>query len=315
MKKNGFRGIGMMLITVLLAGGILVLAEGLLRPIINGAGASEDQAVLEKLFAGVTEFTPVEFTDESGIIQKVYEAKDAGYAYILENQGYAAPIGFAVALDNEGKITGYEVTSFNDTPNIGSKVMEEPFISSIVGKTSTDSFAVISGATFSSSAVVKGLDAVKLHFNTMKNITDDGPKEPSTPVEPPLNFGDSIKVFREVSPSKVATITGKEENGDVITYTITVPGYAVLEGGYDGAKPNVLVVTVDKAAQTIVSVEVTEANDTLNLGTKISHEDFLAQFKDLSYADESVSVDVISSATVSSTSVVNAVLAAIQASK
>lgn len=305
-----------LLVTVLLTGGILIFAESQLRPVIDAAGGSEDKAVLESLFEGQTEFTPVEFTDETGLLKKVYEAGDAGYAYIIENQGYNDVITFGLAFDKDGNITGYEIINLSDTDGIGTQVRDDAFVSSVVGKTSTDAFATISGATISSEAVVEGIDAAKAHYNETMGIVDDGTAEPEAPAEPveqPIEFGAKIPLYREVSESKAGTIVDTVEEGDLVTYTVEVAGYALQEGY--GDTPNILKIIINKADQTIQSVEVLEANDTPNLGTKIEHPDFLAQFEGLSYADESVEVDAISAATVSSESVVNAILAAIDASK
>ena len=305
-----------LLVTVLLTGGILIFAESQLRPVIDAAGGSEDKAVLESLFEGQTEFTPVEFTDETGLLKKVYEAGDAGYAYIIENQGYNDVITFGLAFDKDGNITGYEIINLSDTDGIGTQVRDDAFVSSVVGKTSTDAFATISGATISSEAVVEGIDAAKAHYNETMGIVDDGTAEPEAPAEPveqPIEFGKKVPLYREVSESKAGTIVDTVEEGDIVTYTVEVAGYALQEGY--GDTPNILKIIINKADQTIQSVEVLEANDTPNLGTKIEHPDFLAQFEGLSYADESVEVDAISAATVSSESVVNAILAAIDASK
>jgi len=195
-----------------------------------------------------------------------------------------------------------------------------------VGKTSKDTFETIAGATISCSAIVVGLDAVLVNYNAMMNVVDDGTGTPpvaetptetptETPVEAAAPLGSPIAIFREVSEKSQATVTETKEDGNILTYTVSVPGYTVLEGEYGEPLPNIIVVQVDKEAKKILSVEVTTASDTKNLGTKITNAAFLDQFKDLSYAEESVEVDVITSATVSCTSVVNAVLAAIQASK
>lgn len=307
-----------LLITVLLTGGILLFADSQLRPIIDAAGSSEDQAVLETLFAGETNFTPVEFTDETGLVKKVYEAGEAGYAYIIENQGFADVITFALGLDNEGNITGYEIINLNDTVGYGSQVAEAPFKETIVGKTSTDAFATISGSTMSSGAVVEGINAAKAHYNETMGIVDDGTSVPETPAEPeeqPITFGAKIPLYREVSEKKMGVITDTVQDGDVTTFTVDAQGYAVTDGGYEDAKPNVIIVKLNTAEQTIVSVEIVEVNDTKGIGTKVEHEDFLAQFENLSYADEAVEVDTISTATISATSIINGILAAIEESK
>lgn len=322
MAKN----LVILFVTILLSGGMLIYAESKLAIVINNQGVAQDLGTLQKLFPETKEFVLVEFTDDTGLIKKVYEAKDAGYAYVVENQGFKDKLGFAVALDKEGKIIGYEVTSFNDTEGYGSQIKDEPFVSSIVGKTSKDTFETIAGATISCSAIVVGLDAVLVNYNAMMNVVDGGMGTPpvaetptetptETPVEAAVPLGSPIAIFKEVSEKSQATVTETKEDGNILTYTVSAPGYAVLEGEYGEPLPNIIVVQVDKEAKKILSVEVTTASDTKNLGTKITNAAFLDQFKDLSYAEESVEVDVITSATVSCTSVVNAVLAAIQASK
>lgn len=318
MAKN----LVILFVTILLSGGMLIYVESKLAIVINNQGVAQDLGTLQKLFPETKEFVLVEFTDDTGLIKKVYEAKEAGYAYVVENQGFKDKLGFAVALDKEGEIIGYEVTSFNDTEGYGSQIKDEPFVRSIVGKTSKDTFETIAGATISCSAIVVGLDAVLVNYNAMMNVVDDGTGTPpvaetptETPVEAAVPLGSPIAIFREVSEKSQATVTETKEDGNILTYTVSVPGYTVLEGEAGEPLPNIIVVQVDKEAKKILSVEVTTASDTKNLGTKITNAAFLDQFKDLSYAEESVEVDVITSATVSCTSVVNAVLAAIQASK
>lgn len=318
MAKN----LVILFVTILLSGGMLIYVESKLAIVINNQGVAQDLGTLQKLFPETKEFVLVEFTDDTGLIKKVYEAKEAGYAYVVENQGFKDKLGFAVALDKEGEIIGYEVTSFNDTEGYGSQIKDEPFVRSIVGKTSKDTFETIAGATISCSAIVVGLDAVLVNYNAMMNVVDDGTGTPpvaetptETPVEAAVPLGSPIAIFREVSEKSQATVTETKEDGNILTYTVSVPGYTVLEGEAGEPLPNIIVVQVDKEAKKILSVEVTTASDTKNLGTKITNTAFLDQFKDLSYAEESVEVDVITSATVSCTSVVNAVLAAIQASK
>ena len=309
------KGLLVLLIAVLLTGGILLFTEAQLRPLIEAAGSGEDQAVLEKIFEGTSSFKETEFTDETGLIKKVYEAEGAGYAYILENQGFADVITFALGFDLEGNIVGYEIINLNDTPGYGSQVGEEAFVSSVVGKTSVDGIATISGSTKSSKAVVDAIDAARANFNEMMGIEDNGEGAAPEPVAPPLEFGAKLPIFREdVSESRQGVIIDTVEEGGNVTYTVEAPGYAVIEQ-YDGAKPNVVKITLDPANQVIVKVEVLEVNDTKGIGDKVLHEDFVKQFENLSYADPSVEADTVSMATVSSTSVINAILAALNANK
>lgn len=314
MKKSLGSYAVFLIIVVLVSGGILKLADNYLAPLIDSGAISQDKASLEKVFPGTTEFAPVETTDESGIITAAYEAVGTGFAYKATVPGYAAPITFMVGIGNDGVVTGLDMIEVNDTPGIGAQVKDAPFIDSIVGKTSTDAFATISGATVSSSAVISGIDAAKADFNERQGIVDDGTSTPE-PVETGLNFGSEIKIHRALGEKTKGTIESQtEDEGDVLTYTVLVKGYKILEEG-ESVAPNKILVTIDKESQTIVKVEVAEVNDTKGLGSQISEQEFLDQFTGLSITDEAAGIDAISGATVSSESAVNAVKAAIDASK
>ncbi|SDJ08100.1 FMN-binding protein [Proteiniclasticum ruminis] len=313
--KN-MKGFVVLLATVLVAGGVLLFADAQLRPLIEAAGSGEYQEILEKIFPDSKNFEEEEFTDETGLIQKLFEDEDnGGFVYILENQGFADKITFALGFDLEGNIVGYEIINLNDTPGYGSQVGEEAFIGSVVGKTSVDGIATISGSTKTSKAVVDAIDAARANFNEMMGIEDNGEGAAPEPVAPPLEFGAKLPIFREdVSESRQGVIIDTVEEGGNVTYTVEAAGYAVIEQ-YDGAKPNVVKITLDPANQVIVKVEVLEVNDTKGIGDKVLHEDFAKQFENLSYADPSVEADTVSMATISSTSVINAILAALNANK
>ncbi|HSP47830.1 MAG TPA: FMN-binding protein [Clostridiaceae bacterium] len=309
MKKSvGFSAV-FLLIVVLVTGAILKLADNTLAPLIDSGAIAQDKPVLDKMFPGAA-FAPVETTDDSGVITAAYEAEGQGFAYKATVPGYVAPITFIVGFGNDGVVKGLEMIEVNDTQGIGSRVGEAPFIDSIVGKTSTDAFATISGATVSSSAVVSGINAAKADFNERQGIVDDGTSTPE-PVATGINFGSEIKIHRELGEKTKGTIESQtEDEGDVVTYTVLANGYKILEEG-ESVAPNKILVTINKESDTIVKVEVAEVNDTKGLGSLISEQEFLDQFTDLSITDEAAGIDAISGATVSSESAVNAVKAAI----
>ena len=140
------------------------------------------------------------------------------------------------------------------------------------------------------------------------------PAEPSAenPGMPAVTLGDSINLFSDQTsnPPEVVEMT---EDGDFVTYTMAAAGYAITEGGSDGAKPNLVEVKLNQATKTVESVAILEANDTPNLGTQIEGKEFIDQFAGISYENnDDATVDSVSGATVSSTSVVKAVRLAIQ---
>lgn len=319
MKNVNMKSLVALLVMALLSSVVLIFADTQLSPIINENAIAQDRAQLVRIFPDADTFSAVDLPEDAGSLQRLFLAEGHGYIYFVENPGYAAPVGFIVGLDLEGNIVGYEVTELNDTEGIGTRIKDPGFVDSIVGRTSVDAFATIAGATVTSQAVTRGLEDVKAHYNDMMGIEDDGsavvpePDPDETPALRPIELGGSIPLEREVSANRMGEVVDVEADGNIVTYTVNAPGYSITDGGYDGAKPNVVKVVLDVEAQVILSVEILEVHDTPNIGDDILHPDFLGQFENLSYAQMDTQVDTISYATVSSTSVINAVLAAILA--
>lgn len=126
--------------------------------------------------------------DEERLVKKAFNSLNSsevlGRVYLVESKGYGGVVSVAVGIDNSGKITGVKIVSHGETPGLGSKVQEEPFISQLVGITPKESLTVVksgaskeeeldavSGATISSQAVVK---AVQSAIDTDLKIKEKG---------------------------------------------------------------------------------------------------------------------------------------------
>lgn len=294
-----------------LAGGILAGVYQLTAPIISEQATAAVKANLQKIFPTATEYKVVSFTDDTKLITDVYEAVGSGYAYKVTVTGYKDVISFIVGISNDAKIVGFDVLSINDTPGIGQRVGTEEFSKGVIGKGSTDAISTLSGATISSSAVVKGINAAKAHFNTLKKITDTGSSTADPVVT--VTLGTAIKLFDTITATPVGEVTNKVVEGDMTTYTVSSKGYAVLESEHDSnPKPNIIIVKIDTVKKQIVSVTFGEFHDTKNIGDKANSETFLKQYVGLSTTDAAVSVDTVSGATFTSVSVNRAVRAAIE---
>jgi electron transport complex protein RnfG len=105
---------------------------------------------------------PAAFT----VTEKVYLAKSEqeellGLLLVVEGIGYGGPMRLAVGVDKDlAKLTGIRLLENNETPNLGTKIGEEPFISQFVGKGIKDPFVLgqdvdgITMATISAQGVV-----------------------------------------------------------------------------------------------------------------------------------------------------------------
>ena len=104
-----------------------------------------------------------------------------GYVFIAKEKGYSSVVETMVGVDNEGKINGIKVLSQQETPGLGTKIVEirhgdtEPwFYKQFTGKNASDNIMVtkdggnieaITGATITPRAVTssinKGLNRLK----------------------------------------------------------------------------------------------------------------------------------------------------------
>lgn len=165
MKKSIYLAIFLAWISAV-AGGFLAVANYVTAPIIAENAAKAEAENLVKIFTNGETFAAVDFKAESGSpIVGIYSAGDTGYAYKVTVKGYANDITYLVGVDKAGTFLGFEVLAIADTAGIGSKVADEGFKNNVIGKGLSDKVDTISGATVSSGAVVRGLDAVREHFS------------------------------------------------------------------------------------------------------------------------------------------------------
>jgi len=121
--------------------------------------------------------------------------------------------------------------------------------------------------------------------------------------EAPLNLsGDYSK--------NEAKIISTDTDGDKLTYHVDVKGFAVLVSDYAVKEDNVVDVVISKKDGTVFSVSYSKFSDTEYVGDQTEDERFLSQFVGLG---SDGSVDAVTGATVSSTSVAAAVNAALTA--
>ena len=66
---------------------------------------------------------------------------------------------------------GYQVIDQQETNGFGSKIVEQPFIDNVMSTSSDQEIDLITGATFSSTAVRNGIDAAKVVF---AQVSKDG---------------------------------------------------------------------------------------------------------------------------------------------
>lgn len=181
MKESISLAIRLFIITAV-AALILALVNNYTSPIIAEREAVEYQEALKVAFEEAEEFEQIDAGKLSAIqennenIEDLSIAKaggqEIGYvAKVIGKGGYGGDIIFVVGIEKENMtIVGYDVLSSKETPGFGSKIAEEPFVGSLMGKrmdnhldkkddpTGEYDIQAISGTTYSVKAILNGLN-------------------------------------------------------------------------------------------------------------------------------------------------------------
>ncbi len=294
--------------------GVLCAICGLLLSVVNAVTAPVIAAnTLKKELAGLkviypdAEFAEVkDYTDESGLIRGVYEAKGEGYVFKCFGIGYnSSGFTYLVGFNNDGTVAGFTKIEENETDGFGKRCFEEDYTNQILALTSTDEVPLLTGATLTSTAIKKGIDAAKVIFNDLNNIEYD-PSSESTP-EPEKDTG--LALNGDYSKYNV-TVEEVSNDGKTAVYACKADGFGLLNNMGADYSQNEATVTIDLGTMTVVSVEVTKFGDTKGVGDLATSADALAAYAGKGASD---SVDSVSGATFTATSVAAMVSGALEA--
>jgi len=125
---------------------------------------------------------------ETGMVKTAYKGLNSGspvgYVFALDSKGYGGNIRITVGVSSDGEVTGVKIGENKETPGLGAKAAEEPFISQFINikpegrlkvvknnGTADEEIDAISGATITSKAVVK---AVQAAIDMAAEISEEG---------------------------------------------------------------------------------------------------------------------------------------------
>lgn len=148
-----------------LSGLCLSVINDMTAPIIEEQKLAAVKENLETLYPGA------EFKEEniavSGSIQNVYSVSGSanGYVYKAAVNGYGGEVSFLIAINEDGSYQGFIALDYgSETSGFGSRIGDAEFSDQFAGKTIDDNIDTLSGATVTSTAVVKGINEVVDHF-------------------------------------------------------------------------------------------------------------------------------------------------------
>lgn len=143
-----------------LASSVLAFVNGITEPQIKAQQAREEGSSLREVMAQSSDFKPY-YEGDKIIYYDAYDSKGQLNGFVLKTQvkGYSSTIEALVGLNLKLEIVDTKILSQNETPGLGSRILEPSFLGQLRGR-NLDTFnqvQAITGATVSSSALLHSL--------------------------------------------------------------------------------------------------------------------------------------------------------------
>ncbi len=176
MNKTLKLGIILLVISVVSAG-ILSFANAKTKDKIEAIELEITKKALSDIFEDMDESVAMDEAEFKAIEEKypeiveVFEITEAGesigHSITLNTNGFKGPIELMVGFSKEGELQGVRLLNHGETAGIGDKAAEPEFTNEFVGLDAADEVEVetISGATITSTAVIKGVNEARTVFN------------------------------------------------------------------------------------------------------------------------------------------------------
>ncbi len=165
-KKNVLyfvRIIGVLLVITMCVAALLSLVNEVTKDKIAKNDEKTLDAAVKSIFVNVsdpkTEKLTVALDDKT--FNGLYAVKNgdtlAGYYAEVAPKGFKGAVEMLIGIGLDGTVCGIEIVSSGETPGIGDKIEKNSFLNKFKGKNaSTLDVDTISGATYSSKAVING---------------------------------------------------------------------------------------------------------------------------------------------------------------
>lgn len=157
---------------------LLSFVNAITKDVIASNDAEKMKEALSSFFPNAASPVPTELDGEyADTVNAFYAVKDGdngeiiGYYADVSPVGFKGEVGMMIGLDTSGAVVGISIISCDETVGIGTKIKDETFLSGFVGikgslkykkgaqASDTGYIDGISGATYSSKAVITGVDA------------------------------------------------------------------------------------------------------------------------------------------------------------
>lgn len=308
---------------------VLGITNNITSPVIEERNIQASNKSRQIVLSDAEEFKQLEGMN-SDIVVEVYEGLKGGdvigYTIKTSPKGYGGAVEVMVGISTDGKITGVDIGNHSETPGLGSKASEPAFKDQYLDKGVANSLLVvkgsvnndneisaISGATITSNGVTSGVNAAMKIYN--EKLSGNGDK-----IAQDENIDPKEKLFKSAS---FRELEGKAE-GEVLRVYEAKNGEETIGYIFDtetdgySEKTEVLVgITIDGQIKGVELGINTRKNQylasTFDTGLKQQFENIKAQEFELvsEFPKKDSDIQVVSGATISSKSIVNAVNVAV----
>lgn len=172
MKKNRYIHYGFVLTLIaVVSAGILSVVNSATSKVIKDNEMKAVNVARKMVLPRAVSFSEDEIVEIDGLKYvpgKGKNGKLAGYVVTVSQPGYAANIDFVLGFDRRGRVTGLNIIGSQETPGLGSKILDPEWQKKAIGRDasyefnkSADGFA---GATISPHAVYTGINRALTSF-------------------------------------------------------------------------------------------------------------------------------------------------------
>ena len=168
---------GVLLVICLITALLLGIVNAVTKPRIDAMQAEKIRAAMSQVLEA-DEYVPIDLAGTLSEIPKGVQSISRaganggilGYVVQVKANGSQGEIQMMVGIDLEGRVTGVSVIKHSETPNIGTKVVDDQSVlerftgmshadGEITVNSGSNRFDGVSGATYSSKGVAAGVNA------------------------------------------------------------------------------------------------------------------------------------------------------------
>lgn len=183
MKKFSFREVGIPTITLFLIAAIctaiLAVTDMVTAPKIAENNEQAEIAARQLVFADAKAFSDANTVDEVTYVEALDEnGNKIGYVFTSSSKGYGGEIKVMTGMDADGKVTGIEILSIEETAGLGMNAKKDDFKNQYVSNTGDftvvksdageNEIQALTGATITSQAVTDAVNNAVEIFRTVE---------------------------------------------------------------------------------------------------------------------------------------------------